>query len=184
MEKTERPPSRMRLSSARLASLFVLIFAAGVTLVLAAVYFLTARVLDREVDAIINAEVTQPGRRLRARRPAAARLHAAASRGQLGPHRRRVSADRAQRLSRSPATWRVGRSTSELRRLDRIRDRRQRSRRRRRPSGARASPSSCPAGGACSSAPTSSSAAVSPRVCGPRCSGAAARACCSRHCSA
>src|SRR5262249_9634540 len=58
MSSKERPPSRMRLSSARLASLFVLIFAAGVTLVLTAVYFLTARVLDREVDAVINAEVT------------------------------------------------------------------------------------------------------------------------------
>jgi signal transduction histidine kinase len=58
MSSKERPPSRMRLSSARLASLFVVIFAAGVTLVLTAVYFLTARVLDREVDAVINAEVT------------------------------------------------------------------------------------------------------------------------------
>lgn len=65
----ERPPraegpgagtplsSRMRLSSSRLASLFILIFAAGVTVVLTAVYFLTARVLDREVDAMITAEV-------------------------------------------------------------------------------------------------------------------------------
>lgn len=49
--------SLWRLSSARLAVLFVVIFAAGVTLVLTAVYFLTARVLDREVDAVINAEV-------------------------------------------------------------------------------------------------------------------------------
>jgi hypothetical protein len=47
----------MRLSSARLAALFVLIFAAGVTLVLATVYVRTARVLDSEVDAIINGEV-------------------------------------------------------------------------------------------------------------------------------
>lgn len=49
---------RIRLSSARLAAMFVLILAAGITLVLTAVYFLTARVLDREVDAVINAEVT------------------------------------------------------------------------------------------------------------------------------
>lgn len=47
----------MRLSSSRLASLFILIFAAGVTFVLTAVYVLTARVLDREVDAVITAEV-------------------------------------------------------------------------------------------------------------------------------
>src|SRR5687768_10287697 len=51
------PTRGMRLSSARLATLFVVIFAAGVTLVLTAVYFLTARVLDREVDAVITAEV-------------------------------------------------------------------------------------------------------------------------------
>lgn len=47
----------MRLSSARLAVLFVAIFAGGVSLLLTAVYFLTARVLDREVDAVIRAEV-------------------------------------------------------------------------------------------------------------------------------
>lgn len=51
------PHSRMRLSSSRLATLFVVILAAGITLVLTAVYFLTARVLDREVDAVINTEV-------------------------------------------------------------------------------------------------------------------------------
>lgn len=51
------PHSRMRLSSSRLAALFVVIFAAGITLILTAVYFLTARVLDREVDAVINTEV-------------------------------------------------------------------------------------------------------------------------------
>jgi signal transduction histidine kinase len=49
---------RMRLSSARLAAFFVVIFAAAITLVLTAVYFLTARVLDREVDTVIRAEVT------------------------------------------------------------------------------------------------------------------------------
>ncbi len=52
-----RPRPRMRLSTSRLAMLFIVIFAAGVTLVLTAVYFLTARVLDQEVDAVINSEV-------------------------------------------------------------------------------------------------------------------------------
>jgi len=46
-----------RLSSARLAALYVIIFAVGVVSLLTAVYFLTARVLDREVDAVIQAEV-------------------------------------------------------------------------------------------------------------------------------
>ncbi len=46
-----------RLSSSRLAVLYVLIFAVGITSVLTAVYVLTARVLDREVDAVIQAEV-------------------------------------------------------------------------------------------------------------------------------
>jgi signal transduction histidine kinase len=50
------PLAGMRLSSARLAALFVLIFAAGVTLLLTTVYILTARVLDREVDAVISSE--------------------------------------------------------------------------------------------------------------------------------
>ena len=47
----------MRLSSARLATLFVVIFACGVSVLLTAVYSLTARVIDREVDAVIRAEV-------------------------------------------------------------------------------------------------------------------------------
>ena len=47
----------MRLSSARLATLFVVLFAAGISLLLTTVYFLTARVIDREVDAVIRAEV-------------------------------------------------------------------------------------------------------------------------------
>src|SRR5215207_6707896 len=47
-----------RLSSARLAALFVVIFAAAIALVLTAVYVLTARVLDREVDTVIRGEVT------------------------------------------------------------------------------------------------------------------------------
>ena len=54
----------MRLSSARLAALFVVIFAAAITLVLTAVYFLTARVLDREVDSVIRSEVNASRRRL------------------------------------------------------------------------------------------------------------------------
>ncbi len=48
---------RMRLSTSRLAILFVVIFAVGVTLALTAVYFLTARVLDKEVDTVITSEV-------------------------------------------------------------------------------------------------------------------------------
>lgn len=48
---------RMRLSSARLAIVFVALFATGISLLLTAVYFLTARVLDREVDAVIRSEV-------------------------------------------------------------------------------------------------------------------------------
>jgi len=46
-----------RLSSSRLAVLYVLIFAIGIISVLSAVYVLTARVLDREVDMVIQAEV-------------------------------------------------------------------------------------------------------------------------------
>lgn len=46
-----------RLSSARLTWLYVLVFAAGITVLLTSVYILTARVLDREVDAVIQAEV-------------------------------------------------------------------------------------------------------------------------------
>src|SRR5688572_20222674 len=49
--------SKFRLSASRVALLYVLIFSAGISSVLVAVYFLTARVLDREVDAIIQAEV-------------------------------------------------------------------------------------------------------------------------------
>ena len=48
---------KFRLSSARLTTLYVLIFAAGITTLLTSVYFLTSRVLDREVDAVIQAEV-------------------------------------------------------------------------------------------------------------------------------
>jgi signal transduction histidine kinase len=49
---------RLRLSTSRLAIWFVAIFAVGISVLLAAVYTLTARVLDREVDAVIQAEVT------------------------------------------------------------------------------------------------------------------------------
>jgi signal transduction histidine kinase len=49
--------AKFRLSSARLAALYVVIFAVGIVSLLTAVYFLTARVLDREVDAVIQAEV-------------------------------------------------------------------------------------------------------------------------------
>src|SRR5688500_1116039 len=48
---------KFRLSSARLTTLYVLIFAAGITILLASVYILSGRVLDREVDAVIQAEV-------------------------------------------------------------------------------------------------------------------------------
>ncbi len=50
-------PARIRLSSERLAVLFIAVFAAGVTLVLTSVYYLSAKVVDREVDAVISAEV-------------------------------------------------------------------------------------------------------------------------------
>ncbi|HEY4366559.1 MAG TPA: HAMP domain-containing sensor histidine kinase [Steroidobacteraceae bacterium] len=46
-----------RLSSARLTTLYVVIFAAGITALLASIFVFTARVLDREVDAVIQAEV-------------------------------------------------------------------------------------------------------------------------------
>jgi len=52
-----QPSGTFRLSSARLAALYVVIFAAGIASLLTAVYFLTARVLDREVDVVIQAEV-------------------------------------------------------------------------------------------------------------------------------
>ncbi|AMN47880.1 hypothetical protein ACG33_12375 [Steroidobacter denitrificans] len=51
------PRLRIRLSSSRLALLLILVFAAGVALILTSVYYLTARVLDREVDAVISSEV-------------------------------------------------------------------------------------------------------------------------------
>lgn len=47
----------LRLSSARLAALYVVIFAVGISVLLSAVSVLTARVVDREVDAVIQAEV-------------------------------------------------------------------------------------------------------------------------------
>jgi signal transduction histidine kinase len=53
-----RPTSRLGLSSARLAVLYVVIFAIGISVLLTTVYFLTARVLDREVEAVIQAEMS------------------------------------------------------------------------------------------------------------------------------
>jgi signal transduction histidine kinase len=47
----------LRLSSTRLAALYVVIFAVGISALLSAVSVLTARVIDREVDAVIQAEV-------------------------------------------------------------------------------------------------------------------------------
>lgn len=47
----------LRLSSARLAILYVVIFAVGISGLLAIVFVRTSRVLDHEVDAVIQAEV-------------------------------------------------------------------------------------------------------------------------------
>src|SRR5688572_29948656 len=47
----------LRLSSARLAAAYVAVFSVGFCVLLAAVYFLTVRVLDRETDAIIETEI-------------------------------------------------------------------------------------------------------------------------------
>lgn len=46
-----------RLSASRVTLLYVLIFAVGISSILIAAYYLTARVLDREVDAVIRTEV-------------------------------------------------------------------------------------------------------------------------------
>lgn len=46
-----------RLSASRVTLLYVLIFAVGISSILTAAYVLTARVLDREVDAVIRTEV-------------------------------------------------------------------------------------------------------------------------------
>jgi signal transduction histidine kinase len=48
---------KFRLSTSRLSALFVTIFAAGIAILLTSVYILTARVLDHEVDVVIQAEV-------------------------------------------------------------------------------------------------------------------------------
>lgn len=50
-------PRKFRLSTSRLSALFVAIFAAGIAILLTSVYILTARVLDHEVDVVIQAEV-------------------------------------------------------------------------------------------------------------------------------
>jgi signal transduction histidine kinase len=57
MADKPRLPREFRLSTSRLSALFVAIFAAGIAAVLTAVYILTARVLDHEVDVVIQAEV-------------------------------------------------------------------------------------------------------------------------------
>jgi signal transduction histidine kinase len=57
MATTSQPARKFRLSTARLSALFVGIFAAGIVILLTAVYILTARVLDHEVDVVIQAEV-------------------------------------------------------------------------------------------------------------------------------
>jgi signal transduction histidine kinase len=57
MPNAPRAPRRFRLSTSRLSALFVVIFAAGIATVLTSVYILTARVLDHEVDVVIQAEV-------------------------------------------------------------------------------------------------------------------------------
>ncbi|MBB6094548.1 signal transduction histidine kinase [Povalibacter uvarum] len=50
-------PRKFRLSTSRLTALFAAIFAAGIAILLTTVYILTARVLDHEVDVVIQAEV-------------------------------------------------------------------------------------------------------------------------------
>ncbi len=55
MATPSQPPRKFRLSTARLSALFVGIFAVGIVVLLTAVYVLTARVLDHEVD--VQAEV-------------------------------------------------------------------------------------------------------------------------------
>lgn len=47
----------MPISASRLAMLYGLLFAAGVAALIASVYFLTARVLERDVDNVIDAEM-------------------------------------------------------------------------------------------------------------------------------
>lgn len=57
MKSSSSRPKKFRLSSARLTTLYVLIFAVGIAILLTSVYILSGRVLDREVDAVIQAEV-------------------------------------------------------------------------------------------------------------------------------
>jgi signal transduction histidine kinase len=57
MADKPRLPREFRLSTSRLSALFVAIFAAGIAILLTSVYVLTARVLDHEVDVVIQAEV-------------------------------------------------------------------------------------------------------------------------------
>jgi signal transduction histidine kinase len=52
-----RSNKKFRLSASRVTLLYVLIFAVGISSILTAAYYLTARVLDQEVDAVIRTEV-------------------------------------------------------------------------------------------------------------------------------
>lgn len=57
MATTSPPPRKFRLTASRLSALFVGIFSAGIAVLLTAVYILTSRILDHEVDVVIQAEV-------------------------------------------------------------------------------------------------------------------------------
>ena len=103
----------MRLSSARLAALFVLIFAAGVTLLLTTVYILTARVLDREVDAVITGG-GQRASSMTMRAAACCRSsRACIVAPTAGDDRARSICSPKRTASRSPAIWHAGRATSQ-----------------------------------------------------------------------
>src|SRR5262245_4086074 len=50
-------PRALRLSSTRLAAIYVALFAVGISAVLASAYFLTLGVLDQQIDAVIRTEL-------------------------------------------------------------------------------------------------------------------------------
>jgi signal transduction histidine kinase len=52
-----RSNKKFRLSASRVTLLYILIFAVGISSILTAAYYLTTRVLDHEVDAVIRTEV-------------------------------------------------------------------------------------------------------------------------------
>ncbi len=84
--------SPFRTSAARLALGYGAIFTLGVSALLGTVYFLTTRVINNEVDAVISAELEGlDGRISSARAPGTGR-RAELSRRQLEPHRRDVHA--------------------------------------------------------------------------------------------